>query len=179
MNIYTKTGDKGETSLLGGERVKKHDARIETYGSIDELISYMGLIRDFSDEKTEKFIISIQNTLFNIGATITTANKKSKTKSVEVSYKDVEILEKKIDIINSKLPVLKNFIIPGGHPNVSHCHIARSVCRRAERRITALYEVEEINPVNIAYINRLSDYLFVLSRMFSSKLGIEEYNLYT
>ncbi|MEN8139174.1 MAG: cob(I)yrinic acid a,c-diamide adenosyltransferase [Bacteroidota bacterium] len=176
MKIYTKTGDKGSTSLFGGQRVEKHNIRIEAYGTLDELIAYMGLIRDFSDEQTKEIIIKIQNTLFKIGSHLATAkdNKKAQNKLPEISNKDIDLLEKEIDRIDQNIPPMTNFVLPGGHSNISHCHIARTICRRTERRISSLSEVEEIDTIIKVYINRLSDYLFMLSREFSAKLNSEE-----
>jgi len=176
MKIYTKTGDKGHTSLFGGQRIEKHNIRIEAYGTIDELLAYMGLIRDFSDDESKKIIISIQNTLFNIGSHLATPknNNKAKNKLPEIKKEDVELLESEMDKMDEEIPPMTNFILPGGHPHISHCHIARTICRRAERRITALDELEQIDEILKIYVNRLSDFLFVLSRNFALKLDSEE-----
>lgn len=176
MKIYTKTGDKGQTSLFGGQRVDKHSIRIESYGTLDELLSYMGLIRDFSDESSKKIIISIQTTLFNIGSHLATlpTNKKAQLKLPELSENDIIILEKEMDRLDENLPKMTKFVLPGGHQSVSYCHIARTVCRRAERRISSLNELEPQNPLIIKYINRLSDYLFMLSRDFSRANNVDE-----
>ena len=175
MKIYTKTGDKGNTSLFGGKRVKKYDLRIESYGTIDELNSHIGLIRDQKiDEFTFNTLIKIQNELFSIGALLATPPEKEKLKSGEkrlkstiIGEEDITFLESEIDKMESSLNPMKNFILPGGHPSVSMCHIARCVCRRAERITVQLSESESINENILTYLNRLSDYLFVLARKLS------------
>jgi cob(I)alamin adenosyltransferase len=169
MKIYTKTGDKGYTSLFGGKRVEKHNIKIEAYGTVDELLAYMGLIRDFSEGKTKEVIISIQNTLFNIGSHLATPklNDKAQSKLPDVGEKDITLLEKEMDRMDKNIPAMTNFVLPGGHPSISHCHIARTICRRAERRISALNEIEEVNNDAKIYVNRLSDYLFMLSREYA------------
>ena len=169
MKIYTKTGDKGETSLFGGKRVEKHNIKIEAYGTVDELLAYMGLIRDYSEGNTKDVIVKIQNTLLNIGSHLATPkdNEKAKNKLPKITSEDIILLEKEIDRMTEEQPPLTNFVLPGGHPSVSHCHVARTICRRAERRISTLNEIEEINLELKIYINRLSDYLFILSREFA------------
>ena len=172
MKIYTKTGDTGSTSLFGGTRVPKHHLRIESYGTLDELNSYLGLIRDQDiDNHFKEVIISIQKNLFIMGAMLATDPKKNILKSGEarlnisqISKEEILYLEHEIDHMNDSLPPMTHFIIPGGHQTVSFCHIARSVCRRAERLTSALHEIEPVNPLVLAYLNRLSDFLFVLAR---------------
>jgi cob(I)alamin adenosyltransferase len=176
MKIYTKTGDKGKTSLFGGKRVEKHNIKIEAYGTVDELLAYMGLIRDYSEGNTKEVIIKIQNTLLNIGSHLATPkdNDKAKNKLPKITHKDIVLLEKEMDKMTEEQPPLTNFVLPGGHPSVSHCHVARTICRRAERRISTLNEIEEIDLDLKIYINRLSDYLFMLSREYSIKHKCEE-----
>lgn len=172
MKIYTKTGDTGETSLFGGQRVKKYNLRIEAYGTIDELNSYIGLIRDQKlDKKSFDVLIKIQNQLFTIGAMLATPPDKEKLKSgkdrlqiPKISKNDIELLEVEIDAMNTSLKPMTHFILPGGHQTVSFCHIARCICRRAERITVELNENEPVNEGILIYLNRLSDYLFVLAR---------------
>jgi cob(I)alamin adenosyltransferase len=172
MKIYTKTGDKGKTSLFGGTRVPKYNLRIEAYGTIDELNSHIGLIRDQkTDSHTTDMLIKIQNDLFTLGSVLATPKDKEKLKNgkdrlniPKVTGSDILFLEDKIDEMNKKLPVMTHFILPGGHQTVSFCHIARCVCRRAERICVELSENEEIDSVILKYLNRLSDFLFVLAR---------------
>ena len=175
MKIYTKTGDKGETSLLGGARVPKYHLRIEAYGTVDELNSHLGLIRDQEMGKsTKEFLIQIQDDLFVIGSHLAKEPGKDKVKIPTISDKMIEGLELKIDEMNESLPDMKFFVLPGGHPTVSYCHIARCVCRRAERISVQLSNESEVDPIITKYLNRLSDYLFVLSRKFTKDLNAEE-----
>ncbi len=175
MKIYTKTGDTGSTGLFGGKRVLKSDIRIEAYGTVDELNSHMGLLRDLAVNKIrEDFIIAIQNKLFVIGSMLAVEPGNDKVKVPSISEADVQELEKAIDALEEKLPPMKNFILPGGHIDVSHCHIARCVCRRAERRVVNLFHEEPGDHTIIHFLNRLSDYLFVLSREMSRALGVVE-----
>ncbi len=175
MKIYTKTGDSGTTSLFGGKRVTKADARIDAYGTVDELNSFIGLVRDQEvNLKRTDILIRIQNTLFVIGAILATEPGNTKVNIPSLQEGDVLFLEKEIDAMDAELPPLRFFILPGGHTAVSFCHVARTVCRRAERLTTALYDQEKFDPLVIKYLNRLSDYLFVLSRMMTKELGIEE-----
>lgn len=166
MKIYTKTGDKGMTSLIGGTRVPKHHIRIESYGTVDELNSYIGMIRDLTNHDNHlNFILNeIQDRLFTIGSNLAADPEKSKMKLPDLHENDVELLEKEIDKMNHTLPELKSFILPGGHTTSSWCHLARCVCRRCERLVTQLSEQSEVHPLIIIYLNRLSDYLFVLAR---------------
>ena len=175
MKIYTKTGDKGQTSLFGGKRVPKYDLRIEAYGTVDELNSYIGLIRDQKiDKESFTVLIEIQDRLFTLGSILATEPGNEKVKVPQLIEGDVELLEKEIDKMNEVLPEMRSFVLPGGHTTVSFCHIARCVCRRAERLVSQLSEQEEINPLTFKYLNRLSDYLFVLSRKFSNDLNATE-----
>ena len=172
MKIYTKTGDSGNTSLFGGTRVPKYHLRIEAYGTIDELNSYIGLVRDQDiDAQTSKTLFKIQHELFTIGAMLATPPDKEKLKSgkdrlsiFKITTDNVLFLEREIDTIQQVLPPMKNFILPGGHQTVSFCHIARCICRRAERLSVQLHHEEPVNEVILTYLNRLSDYLFVLAR---------------
>lgn len=175
MKIYTKTGDKGETSLLGGTRVPKYHLRIEAYGTIDELNSHIGLIRDqnIKEEHKEK-LLNIQNTLFVIGSHLAKDPEKEKVKIPAINQSDIENLEVLMDKMNENLPDLKFFVLPGGHPAASHCHIARCVCRRAERITTQLSQSSEVEPIILKYLNRLSDYFFVLSRTLIKDFNAEE-----
>ncbi len=173
--IYTKTGDKGETSLIGGTRLPKQHVRIEAYGSVDELNSHLGLLRDVAGEKTLiELLVSIQDRLFTIGSHLANDPHKSKMKLPAIHNGDVTQLEKAIDLIDGVVPPMKSFVLPGGHVYVSYCHIARCVCRRAERAVLRLAEQEPIDEIHARYLNRLSDYLFMLSRYLSHKLNAEE-----
>ncbi len=169
MKIYTKNGDNGETQLLGGTKVAKDNLRLQCYGCVDELNAYIGHIYDHNiGEKTNKFILAIQNRLFDLGSNIA-YDQKNKAISLEnITQEDIEQIEAEIDRLDEILPKLTNFILPSGHKTTSLCHIARTVCRRAERNIVELNANEFVDPINIKFLNRLSDYLFVLSR----------YNLY-
>lgn len=172
MKIYTKTGDKGKTSLFGGTRVPKYHLRIEAYGTVDELNSYIGLIRDQKiDPHTKEILLKIQNELFTLGSMLATPPEKEILKSGKerlninkVSEESVALLENEIDLMNESLPPMSHFILPGGHTTVSFCHIARCICRRAERITTQLSDESTINPKILVYLNRLSDYLFMLAR---------------
>ncbi len=175
IKIYTKTGDKGTTGLIGGTRVAKHHLRIEAYGTIDELNSWVGLLRDQKISASDKkILVSIQDRLFTIGSALASDPEKSKMKIPEIKDPDVTLLEKEIDKINNAVPEMRSFILPGGHPFVSYCHITRCICRRAERRVTALSDKSFVNPIIIIYLNRLSDYLFMFSRKFSHSHNIPE-----
>jgi cob(I)alamin adenosyltransferase len=177
MKIYTKTGDIGETSLFGGRRVLKNELRIEAYGTVDELNSWIGLLRDVNTESSTKDLLKeIQDRLFTLGSTLAADPANPKLKTPDLHESDIDRLEKAIDEIDEVLEPLRNFILPGGHVHVSYCHIARTVCRRAERICVALHQVTEIHPLVIKYINRLSDYLFTLSRKMAKDLGADEVN---
>ena len=175
MKIYTKTGDKGTTALLGGARVPKSALRIEAYGTIDELNAYIGLLRDQEvNGKRQGFLHDIQNKLFSIGSLLAAQPGKKLDYLPEINEDEAHILESAIDDMNASLPEMKNFILPGGHQAVSFCHIARCVCRRAERKVVALADQEAVASGIIVYLNRLSDYLFVLSRLMTHELGADE-----
>lgn len=175
MKIYTKTGDKGYTSLIGGTRVPKHHVRIETYGTVDELNSYMGIIRDQEITPEQKDMLKeIQDRLFTIGSSLASDPEKSKMKIPDLHTSDIELLEQQIDKMNEDLPELRHFILPGGDQAVSFCHIARCVCRRAERICVNLAEISSVDEQVIIYLNRLSDYLFVLARKLCHDRKIPE-----
>ncbi len=175
MKIYTKTGDIGETSLYGGKRVLKSDLQIESYGTIDELNSWIGLIRDVN-ENEKKWLKNIQDSLFSIGAFLAADREKLKEQPSAITESDIELLETWIDQMTWHLSPLKNFILPGGHVYVSYCHLGRTVCRRAERLIVALNANGYDYFMVIKYINRLSDFLFTLSRKMAVDLKVEEIN---
>lgn len=176
MKIYTKTGDKGTTSLISGRRVSKANLRIESYGTVDELNSYIGMLRDQKELAHRKeILIEIQDRLFTIGSLLASdPNKVSHIAIPQIDEPDITALEVEIDVMNEELPPMTHFILPGGHPAVSFCHLARTVCRRAERRCTELHNEEGIDEVVIRYLNRLSDYIFVLSRMTSHEVNADE-----
>jgi cob(I)alamin adenosyltransferase len=175
MKIYTKTGDKGQTTLIGGTRVPKHHIRIESYGTVDELNSWIGLINDQAIDQESKTILSeIQDRLFTIGSSLASDPEKSKMKIPDLHDSDIELLENQIDKMNEVLPEMRHFILPGGHTTISYCHLARCVCRRAERNVIHLHETEYVNEMVIVYLNRLSDYLFVLARYITHQLKVNE-----
>lgn len=175
FRIYTKTGDAGETSLIGGARVPKNHIRIECYGTVDELNSWMGLLGDIiTHEATRPVIKEVQDRLFTIGSLLATEGD-TKMQLPDLHNEDITILEKEIDKMDAALPPMRSFILPGGHPTVSQIHIARCVCRRAERLCVALgIQHDEHGALIVTYINRLSDYLFMLSRFIAQHLGAEE-----
>jgi len=173
MKIYTKKGDEGNTQLLGGDMVKKNHIKLECYGTIDELNAFIGNIYDQEISTLhKKTLLKIQNQLFNLGSRIAFDDKKEAIKLPNITEKSIEMLEKEIDKMDTLLPILKNFILPSGLPTVSKCHIARTVCRRAERNLVALGEEVKIDPLHLKYLNRLSDYLFVLARFILMKNNI-------
>jgi cob(I)alamin adenosyltransferase len=175
MKIYTKTGDQGQTSLIGVTRVPKHHLRIESYGTVDELNSYIGLIRDQQvSEHQQNLLKEIQDRLFTIGSALASDPEKSKMKIPDLHQEDIELLEKEIDTMTADLPELRHFILPGGSNAVSFCHLARCVCRRAERICVHLSEDSFVDEKVMVYLNRLSDYLFVLSRKLCFDNQIEE-----
>ncbi|MFC5412688.1 cob(I)yrinic acid a,c-diamide adenosyltransferase [Larkinella bovis] len=176
MKIYTKTGDKGQTSLIGGRRVSKAHQRIDAYGTVDELNVLIGLVRDQPvNEHWKALLKEIQDRLFTIGAELATDPEKTVNQPLPaIRDSDVTLLEQAMDTMDAKLPPLRAFVLPGGHPSVSFCHLARTVCRRAERLVIALNDEEPVDPLVIQYLNRLSDYLFVLSRSMAQELGAEE-----
>lgn len=174
--IYTKTGDDGTTGLIGGTRVPKFHPRIEAYGTVDELNAFIGMIADQEiSAHHREMLLEIQDRLFTIesllardpGAEVTIA-------LPDIMEGDIALLEQEMDAMNESLPALRSFILPGGHPTVSWCHIARCVCRRAERTTLRLARTTTVNPLIIQYLNRLSDYLFVLGRKLSQELNAEE-----
>ena len=182
MKVYTKTGDKGTTALFGGIRVPKDHIRIESYGTVDELNSHIGLIRDQDFNSHYKdVLIEIQDRLFTVGAILATPPEKEVLKNGEkrlqnlgILESDIEFLEKEIDTMEEALPPMTHFVLPGGHTTVSYCHIARCVCRRAERLAVHLSHNEPVADIAIKYLNRLSDYLFVLARKLSHDLNADE-----
>ncbi len=182
MKIYTKTGDLGTTALFGGTRVPKHHMRIDSYGTVDELNAFLGLIRDQPiDQAYKNTIIKIQENLFTIGAILATDPEKATLKSgkdrlniEKITAEDIQLLEQEMDTMDAALAPMTHFVLPGGHPTVSFCHIARCVCRRAERLASALNAIEPFEPNALIYLNRLSDYLFVLARKLTYDLKAEE-----
>ncbi|WP_428224722.1 cob(I)yrinic acid a,c-diamide adenosyltransferase [Flavobacterium sp.] len=182
MKVYTKTGDKGTTALFGGTRVPKHHIRIESYGTVDELNSYIGLIRDQEMNPLYKAVlIEVQDRLFTLGAILATPpekevlkNGQKRLQNLGLTETDIEYLENEIDKMETDLPPMTHFVLPGGHTTVSYCHIARCVCRRAERLATHLHEEEPTDELVLKYLNRLSDYLFVLARKLSLDLHADE-----
>ena len=175
MKIYTKTGDNGQTSLVGGTRVSKTELRIEAYGTVDELNSYVGLLRDQEVNNDRKDILKeIQDRLFTIGSILASEPEQTKKRIPDLLESDIELLEKEMDKMDESLEPMRFFILPGGHQSVSFGHLARTVCRRAERIVLRLAQESEVNELVIKYLNRLSDYLFVLCRMMIKDLNIEE-----
>ncbi|WP_291399471.1 cob(I)yrinic acid a,c-diamide adenosyltransferase [Daejeonella sp.] len=175
MKIYTKTGDEGLTSLIGGTRVPKYDLRIESYGTVDELNSYIGMIRDHDIDAAQKDVLKeVQDRLFTIGAALASDPEKSKMKIPDLHLSDITFLENQIDEMNLVLPELKHFILPGGSPVVSFCHVSRCVCRRAERIIVHLKSESFVDEKVVVYLNRLSDYLFVLARKLCFDRNVPE-----
>lgn len=182
MKVYTKTGDKGTTALFGGTRVPKYHIRIDSYGTVDELNSYLGLIRDQEiNDVYKKQLIHIQDKLFTVGAILATDPEKAVLKNgndrlniPKISDEDVAFLEDSIDEMEQFLPPMTHFVLPGGHTTVSYCHISRCVCRRAERLATELNDIEPTDVMVLKYLNRLSDYLFVLARKLTFDLKAEE-----
>ncbi|HEU0137332.1 MAG TPA: cob(I)yrinic acid a,c-diamide adenosyltransferase [Flavobacterium sp.] len=182
MKVYTKTGDSGTTALFGGTRVPKDHIRIESYGTIDELNSHIGLIRDQDiNQHYKNILIAVQDRLFTIGAILATPPDKELLNNGQprlnipmISERDIKFLEDEIDSMETELEPMTHFVLPGGHQTVSYCHIARCVCRRAERLAVHLDHIEPIDPMVVMYLNRLSDYLFVLARKLSADLQAEE-----
>jgi len=174
MKIYTRTGDSGETSLLGGTRVKKSHLRLHAYGTVDELNSYLGLVADQEvNQPRAEIFDEIQDRLFTIGSLLA-VEKGTQIKLPAIEEDDVSRLEFLIDEMDSSLPEMKSFILPGGHISVSHTHVARCICRRAERWAIALNEQDSVDPLIVKYLNRLSDFLFILSRKMALELKVEE-----
>ena len=182
MKVYTKTGDTGTTALFGGTRVPKHHIRIESYGTVDELNSHIGLIRDQEINVLYKnVLIEVQDRLFTVGAILATPpekevlkNGQKRLQNLGILETDIEFLENEIDSMEDSLPQMTHFVLPGGHTTVSYCHIARCVCRRAERLAVHLNDIEPTDELVIKYLNRLSDYLFVLARKLSFDLKADE-----
>ena len=175
MKIYTKKGDTGETSLIGGKRVPKNDIRIESYGTVDELNSWVGLLRDqeIKEEHREE-LIEIQDRLFTIGSLLAISPEGTKMELPQLKDEDITFLENAIDKMNDLLPEMKSFVLPGGNTIVSYCHISRCVCRRAERLTVALNDKNDNFKKVIQYLNRLSDYLFVLARKITKDTSANE-----
>jgi len=175
MKIYTKTGDQGDTALFGGKRVSKDELRIETYGTVDELNAYVGLLRDQEvNSERKSILVEIQDRLFTIGSILATEPGNQKVKTPALLESDIEFLEKEIDSMELTLAPMKSFVLPGGHSSVSFGHITRTVCRRAERLVIRLNKIEKVDAKVIQYLNRLSDYFFVLCRKMTSELKAEE-----
>lgn len=177
MKIYTKTGDKGKTSLLGGVKVSKADLRIEAYGTTDELNSYIGLVNDYQEDSQIRTLLKeIQDRIFTIGSELACDPDKHVRMAIpDLHEEDIELLEKEMDRMTAELPEMRNFILPGGSPEISFTHIARCVCRRAERAAVRLDENGgQVPPLIIKYLNRLSDYLFTLARYAGLKRGVAE-----
>jgi cob(I)alamin adenosyltransferase len=175
MKIYTKTGDQGFTALFGGKRVSKADLRIETYGTVDELNSWIGVVRDQEvNHRRQEELVEIQDRLFTIGSILATEPGNTKVKTPSLIPADVLFLETRIDAMDALLEPMKVFVLPGGHPSVSFGHVARTVCRRAERLVIELDNLEKTEPLVIQYLNRLSDYLFVLCRLMTKELRSPE-----
>ena len=175
MKIYTKTGDRGTTSLIGGTRLSKAHVRIDAYGTVDELNSYIGLLGDQPvNEKRKEILKEIQDRLFTIGSHLASESDKSKRILPDLLEEDIVLLEKEMDSIDGQVEPLRAFVLPGGHQSVSFGHVARTVCRRAERAVIHLQQGEEVENIVIRYLNRLSDYLFMLCRIMTHELGIDE-----
>lgn len=174
MKIYTRKGDAGETSLLGGTRVSKHHLRIDSYGTIDELNAFVGLIRDVADDQSaHQKLLDIQHSLFTIGSELA-AEQDTGFPMPEIKQADIDKLEEEMDAMEPHLPELKNFILPGGDSAASYCHIARTICRRAERKTVALARSVHVDPLIVGYLNRLSDYFFTLARFYTHRHEGEE-----
>jgi len=177
IKIYTKTGDLGKTSLIGGTKVPKSHIRIDTYGTVDELNSWIGVVSDYTpDEQIKAILKEIQDRLFTVGSSLACDPEKEPLMKIpDLKESDIEFLEKQMDAMNEELPAMKFFVLPGGHLAISQCHVARCVCRRAERCCVNMQEQDIfVEPLVIKYLNRLSDYLFVLSRYLGHQMGIDE-----
>lgn len=173
--IYTKTGDKGLTSLVGGSRLSKGHLKIEAYGTVDELNAWLGVLSDLPENKARRTLLKeIQDRLFTIGADLASEPQQTRKKLPQLFESDISLLEKTMDEYTEIIPPLRSFVLPGGHLSVSYAHVARTVARRAERQVIRLSEIEEVNPLIIVYLNRLSDFLFVLSRKITQETGSEE-----
>jgi len=175
MKIYTKTGDSGTTALIGGTRLSKAHIRIDAYGTVDELNAHVGLLRDQSVNTARRDLLKeIQDRLFTIGSHLASEPDQTRKKLPDLHSTDILLLENEMDAMDAKLPVLRAFVLPGGHESVSFGHVARTVCRRAERAVVLLNEHEPMDEIVIRYLNRLSDYLFMLCRLMTQELGAEE-----
>ncbi len=177
IKIYTKTGDLGKTSLIGGTKVPKSHIRIDTYGTVDELNSWIGVVSDYTpDEQIKAILKEIQDRLFTVGSSLACDPEKEPLMKIpDLKESDIEFLEKQMDAMNEELPAMKFFVLPGGHLAISQCHVARCVCRRAERCCVNMQEQDIfVEPLVIKYLNRLSDYLFVLSRYLGHQMGVDE-----
>jgi cob(I)alamin adenosyltransferase len=166
MKIYTKTGDAGETGLFGGKRVAKDDLRVDAYGTVDELNAFIGLLHDAASGNThiQQVLSDVQCRLFGLGAHLATDPEGDFKMDTDLLPEDITLLESEMDQMDTQLSPLRNFILPGGHTTVSTCHICRTVCRRAERQVVSLSRETTVNPIALTYLNRLSDYFFVLAR---------------
>lgn len=175
FRIYTKTGDQGDTALFGGKRVPKNDLRVDAYGTVDELNSFLGLLRDaVENQHVRSVLANTQHRLFTLGAHLASDPAKHPP-TPDLLPEDIILLETEMDTMDAQLPELKNFILPGGHSTVSLCHVCRTVCRRAERLSVALaHSGEPVEPIALQYLNRLSDYFFMLARFLAQELGAEE-----
>lgn len=172
--IYTKTGDKGTTSLVSGSRVLKCSLRVDTYGDLDELVSYLGVCRQYVKENFASDLVKIQNVLFNIESIVACEKEEYLLKMPQVKEEDIKFLENQIDEMSKVVPALKQFVLPGGEEGAAHLNVARTICRRCERKMVALLQECEINTLCMQYINRLSDYLFQLSRYIMQEKGVKE-----
>lgn len=174
MKIYTKTGDAGTTSLFGGKRLGKDDLRIETYGTIDELNSFVGLLNAYLyDDKLKNILFNVQNRLFDMGSALACDPEKPLL-TLDIQESDIVLLEDEMDNMEQALEPLRNFILPGGSPAVSYAHICRTVCRRAERRVISLSRESQVDSMIVKYLNRLSDYFFILGRFIAKESGVSE-----
>ncbi len=174
FRIYTKTGDMGDTALFGGKRVAKSHLRVDAYGTVDELNSFIGLLHDsLDDEPVRQLLIQFQHRLFSIGANLASDPDKQPA-AADLTEADVQLLETNMDQMDAELPELKNFILPGGYPTVSLCHVCRTVCRRAERLVVALHSQDPVEAIVLQYLNRLSDYFFILARYLAHTAGAAE-----
>ena len=175
MKIYTRKGDSGQTSLIDGDMVNKHNLSVDAYGTIDELNSFLGLLKDYvKDDKIKDILNKIQIKLFSIGSILASGKNQNISEKVKIEKKDVEYIELEIDRLNKDLPELKNFVIPGGHKTSSYSHVCRSICRRAERKISELNNKSSVDSNILAYVNRLSDFFFVLSRFLKYSDNVSE-----
>ena len=175
MKIYTRRGDSGQTSLIDGDMVNKHNLSVDAYGTIDELNSFLGLLKDYiKDDKIKDILNNIQIKLFSIGSILASGKNQNISEKVKIEKKDVEYIELEIDRLNKDLPELKNFVIPGGHKTSSYSHVCRSICRRAERKISELNNKSSVDSNILAYVNRLSDFFFVLSRFLKYSDNVSE-----